>query len=195
MAKGGEGVLRLPAQSFELGGVLVDRANKFLAMHPGAEDALWRVLTLRLADVHEEGEPTRRPAPRSEFSDEEWRLVSELADHPNRLLVTVTPESGETYAEVAHEAIFRRWDKLRDWIAEEREFLAWRSGLETARRAWQAIPARSNHDALLMGHGLAQASNWLDKRARDISPVDREFVVLSRKVAQRRIQAEEALKL
>ena len=65
---------------------------------------------------------------RREFSDEEWRLVSELADHPNRLLVTVTRESGETYAEVAHEAIFRRWDKLRDWIAAEREFLVWRSG-------------------------------------------------------------------
>jgi hypothetical protein len=24
--------------------------------------------------------------------------------------------SGETYAEVAHEALFRRWDKLREWI-------------------------------------------------------------------------------
>jgi hypothetical protein len=36
-----------------------------------------------------------------------------LADHPNRMLVTATPEGGVTYAEVAHEAIFRRWDKLR----------------------------------------------------------------------------------
>jgi len=88
------------------------------------------------------------------------RLVSELADHPNRLLVTVAPETGATppvphsastetrgvatagptYAEVAHEAIFRRWDKLREWIVAEREFLAWRSGLETAWRAWQEAP-------------------------------------------------------
>jgi hypothetical protein len=67
---------------------------------------------------------------RSEFTDEEWRLVTELADHPNRLLVTATPEGGETYAEVAHEAIFRRWGKLRDWIAAERAFLAWKTGLE-----------------------------------------------------------------
>ena len=186
MVKSGDGVLRLPTQSFELGGVLVDRANMFLTAHPDSEDALRRVLTLRLATVHEDGEPTRRRASRSEFSDGEWRLVSELADHPNRLLVTVTAESGETYAEVAHEAIFRRWTKLRDWIAAEREFLAWRTGLEAARRAWQAIPPRTKDDALLMGHGLAQASNWLAKRAEDISPVDREFVVLSRKMAQRR---------
>ena len=98
-----------------------------------------------------------------------------------------------TYAEVAHEAIFRRWDKLRDWIAAEREFLAWRSGLESARRAWQAIPAGSKDDALLMGHGLVQASNWLTRRAEDISPADREFVVVSRKVAQRRKLRVQAL--
>ena len=132
MVKRDDGVLRLPAQSFELGGVLVDRADAFLAGHPNAQDELRRIFTLKLATVREGEEPTRRRALRSEFSDEEWRLVSELADHPNRLLVTATPEGGETYAEVAHEAIFRRWDKLRDWIAAEREFLAWKTGLEAA---------------------------------------------------------------
>ena len=151
MVKRGDGVLRLPAQSFELGGVLVDRADAFLAAHPKSQDELRRIFTLKLATVREGEEPTRRRALRSEFTDEEWRLVSELADHPNRLLVTATPEGGETYAEVAHEAIFRRWDKLRDWIAAEREFLAWRTGLEAARRAWQATPDSSKNDALLMG--------------------------------------------
>ena len=141
MVRADDGVLRLPAQSFELGGVLVDRADKFLATHPGAEDALRRVLTLRLAAVRDDGEPTRRRAARAEFSDEEWRLVSELADYPNRLLVTAATAAGDTYAEVAHEAIFRRWGTLREWIAAEREFLIWRSGLEAARRAWQAAPS------------------------------------------------------
>ena len=140
MVKRGDGVLRLPAAAIELGGVLVERANAFLAGHPNSEEKLRRIFTLKLATVREDGEPTRRRALRSEFTDEEWRLVTELADHPNRLLVTATPEGGETYAEVAHEAIFRRWDKLREWIAAEREFLAWRSGLEAARRAWQATP-------------------------------------------------------
>src|SRR5207249_1329266 len=120
MVQRGDGVLRLPMQSIDLGRVLVERANKFVAEHPHAEDAVRRILTLKLATVREDSEPTRRRAPRSEFSDDEWRLVSELADHPYRLLVTATPESGETYAEVAHEAIFRRWEKLRDWVAAER---------------------------------------------------------------------------
>lgn len=243
MIKRGDATLRLPAQSFDLSGVLVDRASTFLATHPGAEPALRRVLTLRLATVREDGEPTRRRAPRTEFSDDEWRLVSELADDPNRLLVTATdaeivdaakggaeqgktkgpgymaapahsggprdatkgsPMSGETYAEVAHEAIFRRWDKLREWIGGEREFLAWRSGLEPARRAWQtapekferevsgwrfgletvqrrlgAMPRSPKDDALLMGAALMQAQSWFEKRAEDLSSPDREFIAQS----------------
>lgn len=147
--------------------------------HPGAEATLQRVLTLRLATVREDGEPTRRRAARAEFSDKEWQLVSELADYPNRLLVTVTTETGETYAEVAHEAIFRRWGKLHDWIAAERDFLSWKSGLETARRSWQATLGGSKHEALLMGLALAQARNWLAKRPEDLPAADRQFIALS----------------
>ena len=145
--------------------------------------------------MREGEEPTRRRALRSDFSDEEWRLVSELADHPNRLLVTATPQGGETYAEVAHEAIFRRWDKLREWIAAEREFLAWRSRLEAARRAWQEAPDGSRTEALLMGLALAQAQIWLAKRQEDLHGVDRKFIDLSVKRERkargrvRRIQA------
>jgi len=176
MAKRGDGVLRLPAQSFELGGILVDRADAFLAGHPKSQDELRRIFTLKLATVREGEEPTRRRAARSDFTNEEWRLVSELADHPNRLLVTVTPEGGETYAEVAHEAVFRRWDKLRNWISAEREFLAWKTGLEAARRAWQATVETAKYDALLMGAGLTQAQSWLAKRKEDLSAVDRDFI-------------------
>ncbi len=181
MVRRGDGVLRLPAESFELGGVLVDRADAFLAAHPKSQDELRRIFTLKLATVREGEEPTRRRALRSEFTDEEWRLVSELADHPNRLLVTATPEGSETYVEVAHEAIFRRWGKLRDWIAAEREFLAWRTGLEAARRTWQATPDSSKSDALLMGAGLTQAQSWIEKRREDLPVLDRDFIDQSAK--------------
>jgi len=186
MVERGDGVLRLPMQAVELGRVLVERANKFVAEHPGSESALRRIFTLNLATVRADGEPTRRRASRSEFSEDEWKLVSELADYPNRLLVTAAPAGTETYAEVAHEAIFRSWEKLREWIAAEREFLAWRSGLEASRRAWQATPEPFKPDALLMGLALSQAENWHGKRAVDILPADREFILQSTKAAQRR---------
>ena len=159
--------------------MLVERADRFLAERPGAEDAIRRILTLKLATVREDGEPTRRREFRAEFSDEEWRLVSELSGYPNRLLVTATTEAGETYAEVAHEAIFRRWGKLKEWIAAEREFLAWRSGLEAARRAWEKTPDKDKNDALLMGFALKQAQSWLAERKAEIPKADQDFIVRS----------------
>ncbi len=206
MVERGDGVLRLPPQSIDLGGVLVDRANAFLDSHPNSEAKLRRVLTLKLATVRENGEPTRRRAWRSEFTDEEWRLINELADPPNRLITTVTqevsatpapestPPDDHTYAEVAHEAIFQRWDKLRAWIAAEREFLAWRSVLEIDRRSWEAAPAASKSDALLMGLALKQAIGWLARRREDIVPADRVFIELSRRTTLwRRLRVQAAI--
>jgi hypothetical protein len=186
-----DGVLRLSAPAIELGRVLVDRANAFMATHFDAEQALRRIFTLKLCTVREDGEPTRRRAARAEFSDEEWRLVTELADHPNRLLVTVTPDAGENAkptpspiageacAEVAHEAIFRRWDKLHDWIAAEREFLAGRTSLETARRTWETARPEDRDDTLLSGRSLRQAQTFLAQRRADFSSVDQAFIARS----------------
>ena len=51
MVQRGDGVLRLPAQASELGGVLVERADAFLASHPGSAGELRRLFTLKLATV------------------------------------------------------------------------------------------------------------------------------------------------
>jgi tetratricopeptide (TPR) repeat protein len=189
----GDGILRLPPQAMELGGVLAERADAFLARQPEAETLLRRLLTLKLATVREDGEPTRRRALRSEFSDTEWRMVSELADHPHRLLVIATPEGGETYAEVAHEAIFKRWEKLRQWIAAEREFLSWRNRLEGARRTWEAAPTHACNDALLMGLALAETQQWLARRAEDLPAANRTFIEKSidREVHERKERERE----
>jgi formylglycine-generating enzyme required for sulfatase activity len=186
MVQRGDGTLLLPPGAIELGRVLVERADAFLADHPDSEDQVRRIFTLKLATVREDGVPTRRRALRSEFCANEWRLVGELADHPNRLLVTATPEDSETYTEVAHEAIFSCWDKLREWIAAEREFLAWRNGLEVGERTWQAAPKGVRNDALLAGHGLAQAARWLAQRPGDLSRAQRDFV--NRSIKQRRLR-------
>jgi hypothetical protein len=189
MQKRDDGVLRLPAESFEPGGVLADRANTFLTDHPAAQEIVRRIFTLKLATVREDGEPTRRRAPKAEFDENEWRLVTELADHPNRLLATATPENRETYAEVAHEAIFRRWDKLRDWINAERDFLTWKTELADDRKRWESAPDSSKSDALLMGIALAHAQGWIAKRAEDLPKHDREFVELSRRAEIERREA------
>jgi formylglycine-generating enzyme required for sulfatase activity/DNA-binding SARP family transcriptional activator len=193
MVERGDSVLRLPGNVIALDGVLVDRADAFLADHPHCEENLRRMLTLKLANVREGEEPTRRRAARCEFTENEWWLVNDLAGHPYRLLVTASPEGGEAYAEVAHEAIFRRWNRLRGWIAAEREFLAWKSGLEAAQRTWQAAPESAKDDALLTGLALAQAQRWHVRRAADIPEADCVFITRSLKVAQRRRRRLQAL--
>src|SRR5262245_42372625 len=85
---------------------------------------------------------------------------------------------------VAHEAVLRRWEKLREWIAQEREFLIWRSGLEAARRAWQSTSDGSRNEALVMGAALVQAESWLAKRRGDLSAIDRDFI--DRSIARER---------
>ncbi len=95
MVKRGDGMLRLPAQTFELGGVLAARADVFLGSHPKFENELRHIFTWKLANVRDGEEPTRRRALRSEFTDDEWRLVCELVDHPNRLLVTAAEISND----------------------------------------------------------------------------------------------------
>ena len=185
MVQRGDATLRLPGQSFELGGVLVNRTNRFLETHPGAEDPLRRTLTLRLATVHEGGEPTKRRAARAEFTDEEWQLVSELADDPNRLLVTVTTDAGETYAEVAHEVIFRRWKSSSNgsrlnagsWLG----LAGWKS-----RGAPGGCAGGLKSDALFMGFAHGQAKQWFAKRADDIPKADRQFIEQSGKAARQR---------
>lgn len=112
-------------------------------LSPGSKFVMKRFASGIRADDRTRRIWKRVRALRSEFSEDEWSLISELANHPNRLLVTATTEAGDIYAEVVHEAIFRRWENLRDWIAAEREFLAWRTNLEGARRTWETVPLQS----------------------------------------------------
>jgi formylglycine-generating enzyme required for sulfatase activity len=172
-----EGVLGLGASTFEPQVVLVDRANKFLADHQTSEDALRRILTGRLATVRKGERVTRRRALRTEFSDEHWQLVSKLADHPNRLLVVGTGAGKEVFAEVAHETIFERWEKLKNWIESEQSFLLWRTGLEAAQEAWATIEDETNRrKSLLTGAPLAESEQWLEARREDLRKIDREFI-------------------
>src|SRR5262249_56963434 len=53
MVRRDDGVLRLPAPAFDLGGVLVKRADAFVANHQISQDKLRRIFTLRLATVRE----------------------------------------------------------------------------------------------------------------------------------------------
>ncbi|MBK8032205.1 MAG: hypothetical protein IPK17_22550 [Chloroflexi bacterium] len=69
-----------------------------------------------LVTVDERGTATRQRATLSKFEGDDWVLIRAFADA--RLLVTQ-----DDAVEVAHEAVFRSWTWLKNWIAEAQEDL------------------------------------------------------------------------
>ena len=103
--------------------------------------------------------------------------MSELADAPNRLIVTAQRGGLETYAEVGHEAIFKRWGRLREWVGSRQNFLVWKTGLESKRHEWSE--GAESEDLLLRGAPLAQAQAWLATHAEDLDKAERGFIAQS----------------
>ena len=62
--------------------------------------------------------------------------------------------------EVAHEALFRSWSRLRAWLDEDREQLLWQQRMRASVDEWQR--AGRDSGALLRGGRLSEARRWLD---------------------------------
>jgi WD40 repeat protein len=123
---------------------------------------------------------TRRLATRIEVGEENWDLVTRLADA--RLVVTGQDEAtGEETVEIVHEALIGGWQRLRQWMQADRALRTWQERLRAAIRQWET----SNQDegALLRGVPLAEAQGWLQERPADLSQVEQEYIRAS--LAQR----------
>jgi hypothetical protein len=168
-------------------GAVAKRAEELLAEFPdpAEQDRLRRLLTL-LAQPDRDGRFVRRPVPLAELAPELRALVPRLV--AGRLLVVQQvpshdrERSGEIL-ELAHQALIRHWPRLQGWLADDRDFLAWRAQLDQQRERWEA--AAQDPGALLRGTALAAASQWLPARDAEVSPADHEYLRRSR-VRQRR---------
>ncbi len=92
--------------------------------------------------------------------------------------------------EVAHEALIREWDRLRQWLDEDREFLMWQQRLRAGLHQWQT--SDQDEGALLRGAPLAEAENWLNQRQRDLNDSEREFIQASLALRERQAAEQEA---
>ncbi|HUP43090.1 MAG TPA: TIR domain-containing protein [Thermoanaerobaculia bacterium] len=83
-------------------------------------------------------------------------------------------DQDDNEVEIAHEALLRGWQRQRDWLEEDREFLFWRERTLSAFEAWED----SDRDAgsLLRGAPLAEAQRWLEQRPEDLSEEGRDFI-------------------
>lgn len=127
------------------------------AQQPGRGE-LARDIFLQLVHLGEGSEDTRRRM----FIDDLGvgkavrPLLKQLADA--RLIVTGHDAgSGKDTAEVAHEALIRRWPKLRDWLEQDRADLRLLREIERAAKAWSE-------------HGESPAYRWSDERVMEAAP-------------------------
>ncbi|EAW36442.1 CHAT domain-containing protein [Lyngbya sp. PCC 8106] len=131
---------------------------------------------IQLVHPGEGTEDTRRIATRGEVGEENWALVTRLADA--RLVVTGYDEktSSET-VEIVHEALIRRWGKLQQWMQQDRDFRYWQEQLRAAMRTWES--SNCDEGALLRGKPLFDAEDWYSKRFLELSSDEKCFIKLS----------------
>jgi WD40 repeat protein len=135
-----------------------------------------RRIFIQLVRPGEGTQDTRRLATRTEVGEENWDLVTRLANA--RLVVSSRDEAaGEETVEIVHEALIGGWERLRLWIELDRSFRIWQERLRASLRQWEA--SGKDEGALLRGAPLAEAEGWLQSRPVELSLAERVFIQLS----------------
>jgi WD40 repeat protein/tRNA A-37 threonylcarbamoyl transferase component Bud32 len=153
----------------------------FLSCSP-PEQSLMRRMFLRLTELGETTEDTRRRVPLAELIPEDegggesTAVVEKLAG--SRLLVV-----GDDSAEIAHEALIREWPRLRGWLAEDREELRTLRQLTTAASSWEEN-GRDDGDLYRGARLQAVVERTGDQQ---LSRVEREFLEASRDAQDREL--------
>ena len=142
---------------------------------PGEEEltALREAFVPAMVRVNEEGEYVRCPARWDELPSKSYPLLELLAKA--RLLI-VSQDGDARMVEVAHEALLRKWPRLRAWLDDAREFLAGKQQLERDLHDWERAPEADKTGALLTGLKLNRARGWLLERPHQLTAEERVFV-------------------
>jgi tetratricopeptide (TPR) repeat protein len=159
----------------ELKGALAKHAEAvFSTLQPHEQKAF--PLMMRYLVTLGQGEeevPNRRTVPYRDF------VAPEGTDHDQkagakgfvdlfiekRLLVADIDPQGEVTVSVAHEALLREWQRVKEWLTENREFLRMRDRLDSSRKLWQS---RGKQKDDLLGPGLPLAEG--EKLVKDFGP-------------------------
>ncbi|MER5267778.1 trypsin-like peptidase domain-containing protein [Actinosynnema sp. NPDC002837] len=168
-------------------GVLTHDAYQALGGVPGAvadyAERVWRTIGPE-EDVRRLLVQLVSPVEPDRFVRRVLRL-DDLADPSSAKALAATrlaTSDGRT-VELAHETLIRRWDRLRTWAEEDRDFRTWQDELDRDVTRW----SRTRERALLpRGSALRRARHELRDREPDFQPAQREFVAAGRRASVRR---------
>ena len=117
-------------------------------------------------------------------------LVRRLADA--RLLVTsANPLNGQEEVEVAHEALIRHWQRLGDWLAEDRSALRRGERVREAARQWEE--SQRQDDSLLVHRGgrLEEALELVEAKKYAFNQSEIDYLLACQALRERERRAQE----
>jgi len=160
-------------------GALAQRAEELYNELNADGQAIARQIFLRLVTLGEGVEDTRRRTPRAElaaltpYEDLLNDIIDMFAEY--RLLsLDHDPATRAPTVEVAHEALLREWERLRNWLNESRSDVRMQRQLALMSGEWRA--AQQDHSFLLRGSRLEMLEGWMAGTGLAITPQEREFL-------------------
>ncbi len=165
----------------QLSGAIAQQAEKVIRSLTPPQQEVARHILARLVRLADEGaEHTRQRIPLAALYSEELlnkdagRKVLSLLTQARLVTVAVASDHRQQMVEIAHEALVRRWPRLRQWLEEDREILVWRQRLGFIIQEWQQTGRDDGF--LLRGSLLDEARLWLARRSNDLTPAEKEFI-------------------
>ncbi len=145
----------------------------------------------------EEEVPNRRTVPYRDFvasgeTDQDQKAGAKgLVDLfvEKRLLVADTDSQGEVTVSVAHEALLREWQRVKEWLAENREFLRMRDRLDSSLKLWVSR-GKQRDDLLEPGLHLAEGEKLVKDFGPSLSREQTHYIYASIAERNRRKQAQ-----
>jgi hypothetical protein len=122
------------------------------SLPPDVEAAVRSSFVKYLAQVNDKDEFVRLTARWHDLPELARPILSRFIDE--RLLVK-SERDGQVLVEVAHEAMFRCWDMIRDWLRTSADILRWKRDVERDQKSDQQSGRRWN------GLRPARISLWL----------------------------------
>lgn len=150
----------------EVQGALAGRAEEVFNTFNVTEKQEIRLIFLQLVNVGEDNQYTRRIAEKVDLGEEKWPLLQKLVNA--RLLITNRNEVGEETVEIVHETLTLYWQRLYNWIDENRHKLKQKQEIEYAAKLWlrKNMPTQSAY--LLEGSELTEAKKFLQTHAKNL---------------------------
>ncbi|MCY4465180.1 MAG: protein kinase [Chloroflexi bacterium] len=190
-----EGALLTKSAYREIGGTLgalAKRAEEVFLRFDEEGQNMARQMFLRLVTLGEGQEDTRRRILQSELltlGDRE--VVESVIDRFGRYrLLTFDRDDATRGAtiEVAHEALIRQWERLREWLMESRNDVRLERELLHAATDWDA--ARKDRSYLMAGNRLATFEDWSQTTDMRLNELELEFLAASLAARAKREAAE-----